>query len=55
MDEKEKIEAYSSLFEFFDSLGDNNIYKRIVLEEFFKYILENDLPFDSNDEKLNDG
>jgi hypothetical protein len=38
----EKIkESHAALYAFFDSLGPNDIYKQVLLEEFFKILLEN--------------
>lgn len=44
-DEQKAIEGHEAIKAFFDMLGPNDIYKEILLEEFFRFILEgkNDL------------
>ena len=38
-EEKERI-VIDTLVQFFDSLGENDIYKQVLLEEFFKHLME---------------
>lgn len=39
-DEQKAVEGHAAIKAFFDMLGPNDVYKEILLEEFFRFILE---------------
>jgi hypothetical protein len=54
--EEEKIkQGHSAFRSFFDDLGPNSIYKKIVLEEFFKLILSGNYDLSLPDEERQEG
>ena len=49
---EEKIKlGIETLKSFFDSLGPNDIYKQILLEELFKELMKNDIPLSDTEKQ----